>query len=49
MVQYEEVVRAFSQFFNQEEIGAIIDRKADLELVSRIQDLKANKTEIPVI
>ena len=43
------MVRAFSQFFNQEEIGAVIDRKADLELVSRIQDSKANKVEIPVL
>jgi hypothetical protein len=43
MHKYEKVAEGFAQFFNQEEIGAIIDRKADLELVRRIQDTKASK------
>lgn len=36
MGKYEKVTEAFSQFFNQEEIGAIIDRKADIELFRRL-------------
>lgn len=36
MAKYEKVTEAFSQFFNQEEIGAIIDRKADIELFRRL-------------
>jgi hypothetical protein len=43
---YESVANQFKEFFNQEELGALLDRKADLELVCRIQDCKANKTEI---
>ena len=43
---YERVTKAFSQFFNQEDIGALIDRKADLELVRRVQDAKASRQEL---
>jgi len=31
--QYERVVTAFSQFFNQDELNQLLDRKADLELI----------------
>ena len=33
---YEDVRNQFEQFFNQDELGSIIDRKADLELVRRV-------------
>ena len=32
----------FTQFFNQEELGALIDRKADLEIVRRLHEQKAS-------
>lgn len=33
---YEQVVKAFKQFFDQEELAALLDRKADIELVSHL-------------
>jgi hypothetical protein len=44
--QYDEVKRKFEEFFNAEELAALIDRKADLELINRLQDTKADQTEI---
>lgn len=44
--EYEQVAKSFSQFFSQDDIGALIDRKADLELVRRIQDNKATRKEV---
>ena len=43
---YESVSKQFSQFFDQAELGSLIDRKADLELISRIQEQKADKGEM---
>ena len=43
--KYEKVTKSFEQFFNQEDMGALIDRKADLELVKRLQETKATKSE----
>jgi len=34
--EYENVAKSFKQFFGQEELGALIDRKADLELFRRL-------------
>ena len=34
--RYEAVATSFEQFFNQEELGSLMDRKADLELVRRV-------------
>ena len=45
MDKYERVTKSFEQFFNQEDMGALIDRKADLELVRRLQETKATKVE----
>ena len=36
--KYEKIAKSFEEFFNQEELGSIIDRKADLELIKRLQD-----------
>ena len=47
--QYENVARQYQEFFNQEELGALFDRKADLELVCRLQESKANKAELSKI
>lgn len=44
--EYQRVADGFSQFFGQDELGSILDRKADLELIRRIQDQKANKQEM---
>ena len=44
--QYDEVQRKFQTFFNAEELSAVIDRKADIELINRLHDVKANQTEI---
>ena len=33
---YDNVAKSFQQFFNQDELGSLIDRKADLELITRI-------------
>lgn len=34
--RYEKITSSFQQFFNQDELSTLIDRKADLELVRRI-------------
>ena len=36
--QYDSVKRDFQQFFGQDELTSILDRKADLELLRRIKD-----------
>ena len=46
---YESVSKQFSQFFDQAELGSLIDRKADLELISRIQEQKADKGEMGTV
>jgi len=33
-------------FFNQQEIGEILNRKADIELIKRIQNVKADREEL---
>ena len=43
--QYEDVRTQFEQFFNQDELGSLIDRKADLELVRRVQRMKIDKAD----
>ena len=44
--KYQKVANNFEAFFDQEELGSIIDRKADIELIKRLQDLKAEKHEV---
>lgn len=46
LVGYEKVAKMFKQFFTQEDLGAIIDRKADLEIVRRLYEHKAGINEI---
>ena len=41
--QYDRVAAAFQKFFNQDELGEILDRKADIELIQHLQDSKATK------
>lgn len=43
---YEKVTAMFRQFFTQEDLGALIDRKADLEVVRRLRDEKAGVDEV---
>ena len=43
---YDKVAKDFQQFFNQREICELFDRKADLELIRRIQTQKANKEDV---
>ncbi len=35
---YEKVTKNFEQFFDQGDLGTLIDRKADIELFRRVQD-----------
>ena len=46
--KYKDVANRFEAFFDQEELGSVIDRKADIELIKRLQDLKAEKQEVEV-
>lgn len=48
LIQYEKVAKQFQQFFNTEEIQSIVDRKADIELIEKLQQTKAQKTELAV-
>ena len=34
--QYDKVTANFKQFFDQDDLGALIDRKADIELFKRV-------------
>lgn len=43
---YDRVAESFQRFFGQDELQQVLDRKADLELVQRLQDTKATKQEI---
>ena len=49
LMQYEKVVNSFKKFFDQEEIGALIDRKADIELLSHLEEKKANVKDISTL
>lgn len=40
------VANGFKQFFGQDDLGSILDRKADLELIRRLQEQKANKEDL---
>ena len=44
--QYDRVTNNFKQFFDQSDLGELLDRKADLELIRRINNVKADKTEL---
>jgi hypothetical protein len=43
--EYASVVKKFEMFFDQDEVAQLLDRKADIELVTRIQVQKANKED----
>ena len=47
--KYDMVTKRFQQFFDQEDLGALIDRKADIEIVRRMNDVKADVTEVDSI
>ena len=49
LTQYDKVVTSFKKFFDQEEIGALIDRKADIELLSHLEEKKANVQDISTL
>lgn len=44
--QYEQVTKSFSQFFGQDDLSSLLDRKADIELISRLQDSKADHEDV---
>ena len=46
LLEYDKVAKSFRQFFDQDEIATLLDRKADIELIRRIQNIKANREEI---
>lgn len=35
---YEKVTKSFQKYFCQEDLGSILDRKADLDMITRLQD-----------
>ena len=43
------MARSFEAFFSQDELGSLLDRKADIELIRRLQDAKAEKIDVNVI
>ena len=45
-MNYEKVAKQFSQFFNTEELLTTLNRKADIELIERLQATKAPKTDL---
>ena len=44
--EYDKVYKNFKQFFDQGDLGALLDRKADVELLRRINHAKAEKSEL---
>lgn len=46
---YEQVVKSFSKFFDTDELAAVLERKADMELVRRLQDNKAEAKDLTVL
>lgn len=46
LLNYDKVAKQFARFFDQEELQMVLDRKADLELINRLQDSKATKSEV---
>lgn len=46
MINYEKVLSQFQKFFDQEELSKTLERKADLEYVMTLQDIKANKLDL---
>lgn len=43
---YNDVVKKFNQFFDQDDFVQLLDRKADIEFIRRLQEQKASKDEI---
>lgn len=46
---YEQVVHSFSKFFDTDELAAVLERKADMELVRRLQDNKADLNDVKMM
>ncbi len=46
MINYEKVLNQFSKFFDQEELHKILERKADVDFVQNLGDVKANKIDL---
>lgn len=46
MKKYGQVVKNFQQFFDQDDFVQLLNRKADLELIRRLQHQKANREEL---
>lgn len=46
LMGYDRVAASFSKYFDQDELQYIVERKADIELVKRLQDTKATKHDI---
>ena len=46
---YEQVVHSFSKFFDTDELAAVLERKADMELVRRLRDNKAEINDVELM
>ena len=44
--RYEQVWAEFSNFFDQENLVSTIDRKADVDMIARVNKTKASKDEL---
>ena len=42
LIKYNKVSQQFQQFFDKDELGQLIDRKADVELINRLNGQKAD-------
>ena len=45
-IKYEQVYKGFEKFFDGNDLKLMIDRKADIGLISQLADEKATKNEL---
>ena len=48
-MKYNKVSQQFQQFFDKDELGQLIDRKADVELINRLNGQKADNYKVFVL
>ena len=49
LMKYNKVSQQFQQFFDKDELGQLIDRKADVELINRLNGQKADNYKVFVL
>ena len=46
LAKYEAVCNSFSRFFDSDDLNLALERKADIGMVAKVDDLKASKQEL---